>query len=360
LRHPNTPLICLLYVALLAVAAVGVDRLIANRLFAHPYEYVPGYRAFPEYAVGVKLHQFETESRRFDGLFIGNSRTMFGVDPSAFDAVLARRGIRFSSYNLALPSFDARFWPEFFRRYYRAPAPRHVFLGILPRDLDARYSYGETLRRQFFASAGFQQHSRGALARWADEQMARLFLLRGHGADKKLLTVGDVLAGRRLDLNAIRLANDRGWSTLPRGVQLRRATLRAQARRLAERRGKVRFKLGAENERSLIELDRWIRTRGGTLTLFTTPLLYDREEPWGTIEMRRGFDRAVRRIVRRLPGVRFIDLGRRARATYSVADYADGDHLNPAGAHRFSRDLAHAVASTMAEDTLAARPPAGG
>jgi lysophospholipase L1-like esterase len=353
LRHWNTPTVCLLYVALLVAAAMGVDRLVATRLFAHPYEYVPGYRAFPEYAVGVKLHQFESANRRFDGLFIGNSRTMFGVDPRAFDAELARHGVRFSSYNLALPSFDVRFWPEFFRRYYRAPAPGHLFIGILPRDLDAHYAYGETLIRQFFASAGFEQHRRGALARWADEQMARLFLMRGHGADKKLIGLGDVLAGRRLDLNAIQLANDQGWSKLPRGVQLRTGTLRVQARRLAERRGKTRFELGAAHVRSLTELDRWIRSRGGTLTLFTTPLLYDREDPWGTIEMRRGFDRAVRRLVRRLPNVRFVDLGRRAGATYSLADYADGDHLNPAGAHRFSRDLADAVAPALTVRRLA-------
>jgi hypothetical protein len=355
-----TPATCLLYFAVLVVLALGVDRAIAFRLFAHPYQYVPGYRAFPEYIVGVKLHQFESRHRRFDGLFIGNSRTMFGVDPPVFDAELAQHGIRFSTYNLALPSFDVRFWPLFFRRYYQGPAPRHLFVGILPRDLDTRYTYGETLIRQFFASAGFLDRGRSGISRWAEEEMARLFLMRGHGADKKLISLHDVLSGKRLDLNAIELANDQGWARLPRGVQLQTITLRRQARRLAERRGTARFRLGAANVRALAELNDWIRSRGGTLTLFTTPLLFDREQPWGTVEVRRGFDRAIRRVVRRLPEVRFVDVGQRVGARYTVADYADGDHLNPAGATRFSRDLAAALAPDLGPRTLATQPVAGG
>ena len=87
---------------------------------------------------------------------------------------------------------------------------------------------------------------------------------------------------------------------------------------------------------------------------------HDREQPWGTVEVRRGFDRAVRRVVRRLPDVRFVDVGQEVGARYTVADYADGDHLNPAGATRFSRDLAAALAPELGPGTLAERPVVGG
>ena len=60
---------------------------------------------------------------------------MFDVDPATFDSALAARGQRLSTYNLAFPSIDPRFWPWYFQHDYSKPLPRHVFLGILSRDL---------------------------------------------------------------------------------------------------------------------------------------------------------------------------------------------------------------------------------
>jgi hypothetical protein len=348
-------LLCFAYIAVLIGVAVGVDRVIAGRLFAHPYDYVPAYRSFQEYAVGVKLHQFESEHRRFGGLFLGNSRTMFGVDPTVFDAELARRGVNFDSYNLALPSVDPRFWPPFFQRYYNRGPPRQLFLGILPRDLDAGFTLGAEQVRAFLHSAGFEHRHLSGIATWAEESLAHLYILRGRISDLRLLTLSDILDHQKLDLHEIHMVGDEGWARLPERAVLPKPELMAQARRLARRHGRTPFVLGAQQVESIVRLNAWIRGRGGCLTLFTTPLLYDRE-PWGTIEMRRGFLRAVHRLVRETPGLRFVDIGARVQGSYGANDFGDGDHLAPPGAVRFSRQLADALYPRLTGSGCPGRP----
>jgi hypothetical protein len=329
--------------AVLIAVAVGVDRAIAGRLFAHPYDYVPAYRSFQEYAVGVKLHQFNSEHRRFSGLFLGNSRTMFGVDPVIFDGELARRGVdNFDSYNLALPSVDPRFWPPFFQSYYSRAPPRQLFLGVLPRDLDAGFTLGGQEVSAFMRSAGFQHRRLSGIATWAEESLAHMYILRGRISDLRLITLSDILDHEKLHLNEIHMANDEGWARVPQRAILPKPELMAQARRLAHRNGRARFVLGKQQAESVVRLNSWIRSRGGCLTLFTTPLLYDRE-PWGTIQMRRGFLRAVHRLVQETPGLRFVDIGARVQGRYGADDFGDGDHLAPPGAVRFSRQLADAL-----------------
>lgn len=344
----RTALVCLAYIAVLVVAGVGIDRAISGRLFAHPYDYVPAYRSFQEYAVGVKLRQFESHDRRFEGLFLGNSRTMFGANPAVIDAELRRRGVPFSSYNLALPSVDVRFWPPFFQRYYDRPPPRQLFLGVLPRDLDASFTLGEREVTAFLHSAGFQNRHMSGISTWAEESLSRLFVLRGRISDTRLITLSDILGHKKLDLNEIHLANNQGWAELASKVMLPKRELIAEARRLAQRHGSARFVLGAPQRQSLESLNSWIRSRGGCLTLFTTPLLYDVEQ-WGTIEMRRGFLRTMRRLVRQIPGLRFVDVGGRVQRAYGPHDFGDGDHLTAPGATRFSRQLADALLPTLSD-----------
>lgn len=352
----RTPLLCLTYIAVLIAVAVGVDRAVAGRLFTHPYDYVPAYRSFQEYAVGVKLHQFDSEQRRFSGLFLGNSRTMFGVNPVVFDAELARRGVdNFGSYNLALPSVDPRFWPPFFKRYYSRAPPKQLFLGILPRDLDASFTLGAEQVTAFLHSAGFEHRHLRGVASWAEESLARLYILRGRISDLRLIKLSDIVDHEKLDLNEIHMANDEGWARMPQRAILPKPELMAQARRLAHRSGRARFVLGRQQAESVVRLNSWIRSRGGCLTLFTTPLLYDRE-PWGTIEMRRGFLRAVHRLVRETPGLRFVDIGARVQQRYGANDFGDGDHLAPPGATRFSRQLADALYPRLIGSGCRGRP----
>jgi hypothetical protein len=349
LRRLPARLRCLAYMAVLIGAGIGIDHAIAWRLFEQPTAFVPAYRSFQDYDVGVKLQQFRTvEGQHFDAFFIGNSRTMFGVDPAVFDAALARTGVRFHSYNLAQESVDARFWYPFFTRYYGSRPPRYVFLGVLPRDLDAGYTaQGARYAAAFFASAGFQNRNMSAINRAAEETLSRLYILHGRVSDTRLLSFSDILHGRKLNLNQARLANGQGWMELPQSVLATpKRLLRAQATALAHRRGDRPFELGRAQQRSLVALNTWVRSGGGCLILYTTPLLYD-NEPWGTTQMRQGFTRSMQRLLRLIPGLQFVDAGARVQSGYGVQAFGDGDHLNRRGAARFSSQLAAALAPAM-------------
>jgi hypothetical protein len=343
--------------ALLIVAAFGVDRAIAGRLFKHPYDFVPAYRSFQEYSIGVKLRQFNGEQRHFDGFFVGNSRTMFGVDPPVFDSTLASNGTHFHSYNLAMPSVDVRFWPGFFSRYYAKRPPRYVFLGILPRDLDAHYTQAVQYIDEFYGSAGFRDRNMSGVSSWAEETLSHLFLLRGRISDTRLISLSDVVRGRKLDLHQIHLSNEQGWTRLLPSFYQPRPYVRARAKRLAQRHGKVPFELGSSQEQSLVRLNKWVRAGGGCLILYTTPLLYD-DESWGTIEMRRGFTRAVHGIVGRIPTIQFADVGAHVQGGMGVADYGDGQHLTGPGAIRFSAALARGLKPAMNGPACRAPHPA--
>lgn len=334
----RTLIICLGYVLLLGVLAVGADRVIAQRVFEDPGELVPAYRSFQEPAVGAKLHDLEKTAGTLSTLFVGNSRTLFGVQPETFDRALARRGIVQRSFNLAMPTVDVRFWPPFFRDFYQRPAPEHLLLGVIPRDLDIRNVTAAAEMQAFTSSPGYENRDRSAIWRSAEELLSQLFTLHGRFNEVRRF----VRSPKRLAPAQIRVSG-RGWGRFAPGLAPSDRFLEKQARRLALRSSTFALQPGAEQIRAMSRLDRWIRARGGCLTLFTTPLLYDREA-WGTVEVRRDFERTMRAFVRDNPHVRFLDLGPRVEKSYGLADFGDGDHLDPSGARRFSRELADAVA----------------
>lgn len=342
----RTPAACLVYMLVLIALAMGIDRAVTQRLFAQPYDYVPAYRSFPEYAMGVKMHQYANLPGPFDAIFIGNSRTLFGVDPGAFDDALLKRGIDVRTYNLAVPSVDVRFWQPFFTRYDTHKAPRHLFLGILPRDLDRRFTSGASFVQSFFASSGYADRNESKISRWADERMSKLYVLKGRAADLQLVNGSTVLHGQKIDLHSIHLASPLGQGALPRENVLTPAQLNAQKAKLGDRVGTSGFELGAQQVAALRALNTWIRSQGGCLTLYTTPLYYDREQ-WGTQRIRAGFTQAVRALLPTMPGLRFRDVGARVQGGYTAADFGDGDHLNRRGARLFSTQLANVLAPEM-------------
>jgi len=339
----RTRLFCLGYFLVIVAAAVGADRLLAGRLFVHPGDFIPAYRAFPEYAVGAKLNQFETEHRRWDAFFIGNSRTNFGVDPTTFDRTLAGRGVRLQSYNLAFLSIDPRFWPDFFTRYYNRPVPPRVFLGITPRDLDGHHDgFTPQFTAEFNASPGSTNRDMSSVNKFSENLLGQLYYLHGRSTDLRLLSLHAILSGRRLDINPIHLVGKQGWMRLPSSQLLPAATLIANQRKLRLRHGSEQFELGPQWQ-SIVQLSKWLRQRGSCLTLFTPPLFYDIDQQ-GTIEMRRGFYRALRRLLRENPNIGFVDTGRQFESSMTAADFGDGDHLRARGAVRFSRALANSTA----------------
>jgi hypothetical protein len=352
LSSRRTLLICIAYLAGLAGLAVAGDRLLADRLFASPSDFVPAYRSAQEQVSGDKLHQLE-DSGDIDNLFLGNSRVLFGVDPARLDRALARRGAPARSYNLAMPTVDPRFWDFFLAEYWDKPLPRNVLLGVTPRDLDRRNTVSGQYLDAFRASPAFGIRDRTGIWKWSEEELAQLFTLRGRVEETRRAKLGDVLRGRGIDQRQIDLTGDRGWAAFDPADGVPGAERRRLAARLRDRHGPG-LEVGADRLDALDAIYRRVHAAGSCLTLFTTPLLYDREE-WGTIEMRRDFYRELREFARTHPGTRILDTGRAVERRYGIADFGDGDHLSPRGAGRFARDLGDALAPSLRSGPCAPR-----
>lgn len=344
--HLSTGLRCVAYLAVLLAVVVAGDRLLTKRLYAEPDRLVPAYRSFNEPSVGLKLHDLDKADPKPDTLVLGNSRTYSALDPVAFDHRLDERGVRARSFNLAMPTVDVRFWPPFFERYYDEHAPRNVLLGVIPRDFDERNAVAVQQARAFEASPGFANRDRTGVWKDAEEALADLFVLRGRGNEIRRAGPRDLLRGRKLDIRGFRLSGDRGFGQFDPSLFVPKPELAANAERLARRSGAIRLRVGAAQLRALDRLDRLVRARGGCLTVFTTPLLYDRE-PLGTVEVQREFEELLRRIAREHPSIAVVDLGPKVEGEYTLDDFADGDHLSPAGAERFSGELADALAPRL-------------
>jgi hypothetical protein len=334
-------LLCAAYAAGAVLVCVAVDRALAQVLFRHPGHFVPVYRTSYHPTVGDKLEQLR-DGRRPDALFLGNSLTMLDVDPERFDARLAERGIELDSYNAAFPTVGVQFWRRFLDSYFDDRPPRVVLLGVQPRDFTATgAALTAPLTERFYASNAHASRELGRVERLAEEELADLYVLWGRRGDFFSVLQG-LRAGSRFNPDDIRVANDAGWSVVDPQFVRSRDELAAGAARLRDRHGQTGFQLAPEAGVGLDELVAWTNEHGARLVLFTMPVLYD-SEPEGTVEIRRGFARALRAYAGGTDGVSFLDLASRLESSYGVADYVDENHLNEAGAAAFSAELADAV-----------------
>ncbi|MEJ7824204.1 MAG: hypothetical protein WKF48_02175 [Solirubrobacteraceae bacterium] len=332
------------------VAGVVTDRGIANRTIPDPGTFVPAYRSFQEFLAGQKLRQVD-DHRGFPDVFLGNSRTLFGVDPATFDAQASARGIDTRSYNLAMPTIDARFWPLFFEQYYGKRAPKRVMYGISARDVAADNDTAAAYQAAFRASPGFQNRDRTDIWKWSEELLAQLYTLRGRVEETSRFNRPDFfrLSGQRDRLRQYTISGSRGFSPFPARYTKPASVLRRERDRGADRYAGKRLLPGRDRVEALEELYRWTRAHGGCLTFFSLPVLYD-HDPWGGEAVRRDFVRFMGEFVRTHEGTQFVNVGEEGRARYAVTDYGDGDHLNASGARRFSRDLADSLAPTLPRD----------
>ncbi len=343
------------YVLAILAVTIAADRVLAQHLYKDPERLVPAYRTFNEPSVGFKLHELDTTDVHLNTVVLGNSRTYAAVNPDVFDHRLSERGVRAESFNLAQPTIDTRFWPPFFERFYDRAPPRNVLLGIMPRDIDVRNPVAVVQEAAFLASPGFKNRHRTRVWKDAEEALADLYSLQGRGNEIRHAGPRALLRGDKLDRPGFRPRGDRGWAVFDPSLVLPKGELAANARRLAHRNGSIRLRVGASQIAAIERLDLDIRAKGGCLTLFTLPVLYDREQ-LGTIEVQREFERVLRAFVRAHPTVGLVDIAPRVQAGYGLGDFADGDHMTPTGATKFSNQLADAVAPRLRSGACRATP----
>jgi hypothetical protein len=329
-RH-KTLLTCVAYMLVLVVAGVATDRVIANRTISNPGAFVPAYRSFQEYLAGIKLRQVSDEGG-FPAVFLGNSRTLFGVDPHVFDDTAAARGAKVR-----------------FKSYYRERPPKRIIYGITARDLDDRNVSAQPYEQAFKASPGFTNRNRTGIWKWSEEALAQLYTLRGRVEETRRARKKDIFrpGGQRDNLaRQYTVSGDRGYSAFPPRFTKTPEFLLKDRSTPVDRHGIHNLQLGAARIRAIEGIDRYARAHGGCVTFYSLPVFYD-PEPWGTKRMQAELARFMRGFVRTHPGTQFVDVGHRVEDRYSVADFGDPDHLNRRGATRFSRDLGKALAPDL-------------
>jgi hypothetical protein len=356
--HLATLASCAAYAAAVLVLAVGADRVVSARLFDRPGTFVPAYRSYTEFSTGQKIHQLRSlDSAQFDTLVIGDSLALYGVDPLVYDAAAGRAGAPARSYNAAIPSAAADFWPAFFDRWWRRPLPCTLLLGLQPRAVDVEGRREVTFAsRFFFSSDGFAHRDMSDVTYGSEDAMSRLFRLWGRRGDLFRLSPADVAAGRRYRVQVVPISNGRGWARwgdqnddphfhVP-ATELARQAAAAPARRT---RG---LRLAPEADRAIRDLAARERARGGRLVVFTAPTLFD-PEIYGSERMWTELRVAMTRMAGAVAGMDFVD-ARDELGPFAAADFGDGRHLNARGARRLSTGLGRLVAR------LGAPPTCGG
>lgn len=343
---------CAGYVALLALAAIGADRVVASRAFEDPGEFVPAYRSYQDPATGVKMRQIDELEDAPDVLVIGNSRGLFGVNPVPLERSLSRRGHALEVYNAALHTVDVRFWPSFLAESYEPEPPAHIFLNVIPRDLDRRNTIAAEALDAFASSPGSENEDRTAIWRAAEETLAQLYTLRGRVNELRRVGVGGLLRNEKVARPEVEIANSRGWARFDDERALSVPELERQQQRWANRHGSIRLEPSPGQHDALERLARMVRGWGGCLTLFSIPTFYDRER-WGTIEVQRAFEREITTFTERHPLVGYFDLAERLAPRFGPRMFGDGDHLNARGAERFAQPLAAVIDRVLASPRCA-------
>lgn len=319
-------------------------------------------------SIDRQLHDRDTGGP-WTTLFVGDSEVHWGIDPVAFDAAFASRGVRVRSFNHAFDGFGASWWPQLLPALLREPSLREVrtvVVGVqlidLHRVIGASGTDCGALQRPVLTSPLAVDLGVDGLCRsrsWDAALGRRLFddlwTVRYASAVRTLLLPGAFFAPTALQLNSRSLpATDRGFQP--------HRTLEQDKAAYAEelRRWKAQFEPG----RDFVPLapGAWadlvapggffdqlqvpVAASGRKLVLFALPTNPEVIDTFG----RRADYLANSRLLARWAqehGVQYVDLGIQDRQD---ADrfFSDMRHLSGVGAAIYSSQLGAALVPTEA------------
>ena len=102
-------------------------------------------------------------SHDLDVLFIGNSTTQAGINPTAFDADRAALGDGGSSFNAAIEGVPPSVNKEFLKMYLRYAKPKTVMIGLTAQDLNANSPWAKDMDDRAGHSINLQAGARDSL-----------------------------------------------------------------------------------------------------------------------------------------------------------------------------------------------------
>ncbi len=317
------------------------------------------YRPFPD---RVRYHSryFTEKIDRFLGIqdqvevvFLGDSRTRHGIDPSRFAS--QQGSSRVSVYNLAPASSGIEFTDRLVRSYLLdRPNLKTVAWGLSPRIFN-RY-WMDPVHQTFLSSGGYQMHRRRGSANGPTVGVRALVELgfdRALGAISMTYAYRSLLKAKLLDLiehaasrrhfqeePAIAI-NPWGFMTFP-PVQTRDVSDPLEVERMLRALESSRFELDEERLRRFRDLIDTLGAHGIALFGFIPPMHPSLEShPAADADGTPNDDYAaviatLRQLEVQHGNFSLIDAHQAGHHNFPLEDFADFDHVNEAGSRRLT------------------------
>jgi hypothetical protein len=280
-------------------------------------------------------------SHDIDVLFVGNSTTQAGINPTVFDADRAALGIGGDSFNASVEGLPPSVNKEFLKMYLRYANPRTVAIGVTPQDLNSNSPWAKDMDDRAGHSINLQVGARdtlmGNVLAFLVEHSAlfryryvlhQLLLRGGHPAPHP-----DVYF------------DERGFHSIERSLTDFTPSERFQAQ---NRAGVMNYSSEGEQADALKEMIQTIRSHGAQPVLVNMPLSDHYYVNFDRPEVYQEYRSALQQLADGLqvPLWDMESLGEGEQ--FGDSEFGDLNHLNAVGAERLSGLLAQDYATLVA------------
>jgi hypothetical protein len=281
-----------------------------------------------------------TASQDVDVLFVGNSTTQAGVDPSIFDAERSALGEPGASFNASIEGVPPSVNQEFLKMYLRTATPRTVIIGLTPQDLNSNSPWAKDMddraRHSINLQAGAREGFAGPVLAFLLEH-SELFRYR-YVLHQLLLRGGNVTPHPEVYFN------ERGYHSIDRSLADFSPSERMQAQ---NRAGVLNYSPQGEQADALKAMIATIREHGAEPILVNMPLADQYYENFDSPSDYQKYRAALQEIAEDFH-VALLDMEAVQGEAFGDSEFGDLNHLNQAGAARLSARLAQDYAGFRA------------
>lgn len=280
-------------------------------------------------------------SHDVDVLFVGNSTTQAGIDPTAFDAARAAMGVGGSSFNASIEGVPPSVNKEFLQMYLRLVKPKTVMIGLTAQDLNANSPWAKDMDDRAGHSINLQAGARDSLMGYV-----LAFLLDNSELFRYRYVLHQLLLrGGNYPAHPDVYFDQRGFDGINRSLADFSPSERLQAQ---NRAGVLNYNPQGEQSDALKEMIATIRSHGAQALLVNMPLSDHYYASFDSPDDYQTYRDALQRLADDL-AVPLWDMEALPQAEqFGDSEFGDLNHLNKVGAERLSSLLAHYYAAFIA------------
>ena len=280
-------------------------------------------------------------SHDLDVLFIGNSTTQAGINPTVFDADRAALGDGGSSFNASIEGVPPSVNKEFLKMYLRYARPKTVLIGLTAQDLNANSPWAKDMDDRAGHSVNLQAGARDSLM-----GNVLAFLLDNSELFRYRYVLHQLLLrGGRYPAHPDVYFDQRGFHSIDRSLADFTASERLQAQ---NRAGVLNYNPQGEQADALREMIATIRSSGAQPILVNMPLsdhyYANFDKPGDYQKYRDALQQLADELAVPLWDMEALPQGEQ----FGDSEFGDLNHLNKVGAERLSAMLAQNYATFIA------------